>query len=45
MIVPEERSLIVAEPGKAARTVITGETLDAGHLLPDLRIPVQELFG
>jgi Uma2 family endonuclease len=45
LIVPEERALIVSEPGKAARTVITGEALDAGHLLPDLRIPVQELFG
>jgi Uma2 family endonuclease len=45
LILPEERSVIVAEPGKAARTVITGETLDAGHLLPDLRILVQELFG
>jgi Uma2 family endonuclease len=45
LILPEERSVIVAEPGKAARTVIAGETLDAGHLLPDLRISVQDLFS
>jgi hypothetical protein len=45
LILPEERSVIIAEPRKQARTAIGGEVLDGAQLLPDLRIPVDELFA
>jgi Uma2 family endonuclease len=44
LILPEERSVIIVEPGKQARTAVAGEVLDGANLLPDLRIPVDELF-
>ncbi len=45
IVLPEERSVLVATPDGAVRAVTAGETLDGGAVLPDLRIPVEEIFG
>ena len=44
LILPEEQSVLVLLPNAAPRTLVAGETLDGGDLLPDLRIPVADLF-
>ena len=44
LILPEEQSVLVLVPHAAPRTLVAGETLDGGDLLPDLRIPVADLF-
>ena len=45
LILPDERSVIIAEPGKQARTAVSGEVLDGSQLLPGLHVPVAELFA
>ncbi len=45
LIVPEDRSVLVLQPGKPIRTVRAGETLDGGDLLPGLAISVADLFA
>jgi Uma2 family endonuclease len=45
IVLPEERSVLVATPDGAVRAVTAGETLDGGALLPGLLLPVAEIFG
>ena len=45
LILPEERSVLIFAPNAPTRTALPGETLDGGDLLPELKIPVDELFG
>lgn len=45
LVLPEERSVLVFTPSAPTRTVISGETLDGGDLLPGLQIPVDTLFS
>jgi Uma2 family endonuclease len=45
VILPEERSVLVFTPEAPTRTVICGEILDGGELLPELQIPVDALFA
>jgi len=45
VILPEERSVLVFTPDAPTRTVICGEILDGGELLPELEIPVDALFA
>lgn len=45
IVLPEERSVLVLAPGEPVRTVTMGEILDGGTLLPDLRIPLAEIFS
>jgi Uma2 family endonuclease len=45
VVLPEERSVLVFTPNAPTRTVISGETLDGGDLLPGLQIPVDTLFS
>src|SRR5262245_18106774 len=43
---PDLRQVRVHLPGSARpRTLVPGDTLDGGHLLPGLAIPVAELFA
>ncbi|MDQ6700869.1 MAG: Uma2 family endonuclease [Acidobacteriota bacterium] len=44
LILPEEQSVLVLVPHASPRTLVAGDTLDGGDLLPDLRIPVADLF-
>jgi Uma2 family endonuclease len=44
VILPEERSVLVFIPNAPTRTVISGEILDGGEVLPELQIPVDALF-
>ena len=43
-ILPEEQSVLVILPDGVVRTVVAGEILNGGDLLPELRIPVAGLF-
>jgi Uma2 family endonuclease len=45
LILPEERSVLVATPDGRVRTVLPGESLDGGDALPGLSIELDELFG
>jgi Uma2 family endonuclease len=45
VILPEERAVLVFTPNAPTRTVIAGETMDGGDLLPDLNFPVDALFA
>ena len=45
LILPEERCVLVLGPNAPMRTVLPGESLDGGEFLPDLQIPVDELFS
>ena len=45
LILPEEKSVLVFGPEGKVRTVASGETLDGGDLLPDLKFPVEDLFA
>ena len=45
LILPEERSVMIFTPNAPVRTALPGETLDGGDLLPDFRVPVDELFS
>ena len=45
LILPEEKSVLVITADRAVRTAVSGETLDGGGLLPELQIPVDELFA
>ncbi len=45
LILPEERSVMIFTPNAPVRTALPGETLDGGELLPDLRVPVDDLFS
>jgi len=44
LILPEEQSVIVLTPDGAPVARGLGETLDGGNVLPDLAVPVSELF-
>ncbi len=44
LVLPEERAVLVFAPGQPTRTVMAGESLDGGELLPDLAILVDKLF-
>jgi Uma2 family endonuclease len=45
IVLPEERSVLVLAPEEPVRTVTLGELLDGGMLLPELRIPLAEIFS
>ena len=45
LVLPEERSALIFTPNAPPRTVLAGETLDGGDLLPDLQIALDELFA
>ncbi|MBM3744732.1 MAG: Uma2 family endonuclease [Acidobacteria bacterium] len=45
VILPEERAVLVFTPNAPTRTVMAGETMDGGDLLPDLKFPVDALFA
>ena len=45
LILPPERSVLVLVPGSPLRTVVSGENLTGGDLLPDLNFPVDYLFS
>lgn len=45
IVLPEERSVLVVSRNGTVRAVTAGETLDGGALLPDLRIPLNEIFA
>ena len=45
LILPEERCVLVLGPNAPMRTVLPGESLDGGEFLPELQIPVDELFS
>ena len=45
LILPEEQSVLVIRPDGVVGTVVAGEILDGGDLLPELRIPVADLFS
>ena len=45
LILPEEKSVLVLEPDAKVRTVVLGETIDGGDVLPELRLPVDGLFA
>ena len=45
LILPEERSALVFTPSAPVRTVMPGESLDGGDLLPGLQIPIDDLFA
>ena len=45
LILPEDQCVFVLAPNAPMGTALTGETLDGGDLLPEFRIPVDELFS
>jgi Uma2 family endonuclease len=45
LVLPEERSVLVFAPDGRVSACLAGETLDGGDLLPELRIPIDELFS
>jgi len=45
LILPEEKSAFVFAPNAPVRTVIFGEMLLGGNVLPDLQIPLETLFA
>lgn len=45
IVLPEERSVLVAAPDGAVRALPAGETLDGRAVLSGLRIPVAEIFA
>ena len=44
-MLPDEGSVIVLQPAAAPRTVVRGEILDGGNLLPGFSVPVDDLFA
>ena len=42
---PKDRSVRIHEPGRAPRRLGMSDTLDGAPLLPDLRIPVADIFA
>lgn len=45
LVLPEEKSVLVLAPEGPVRTALEGEVLDGGSVLPDLKLPVSELFS
>ena len=45
LILPEERTVLVLTPDGAPRTLVSGNNLTGGELLPGLEFPVDFLFG
>ncbi len=45
LVLPEEKSVLVFAPEGRVRTAVEGDVLDGGNLLPDLKLPVEELFA
>ncbi|MGI8991949.1 MAG: Uma2 family endonuclease [Bryobacteraceae bacterium] len=45
IVLPEEMSVFVVQPDGNVRTVVSGEALDGGAVLPDLRIEIDYLFS
>jgi hypothetical protein len=44
IVLPEEKTVLVLRPGLPTQTVLMGERLDAGGLLPGFTVPVDSLF-
>ena len=42
---PESRSITVFAPGREARTLSTGDTLDGEDVLPGFTVPVDDIFA
>ena len=45
LILPEDQCVFVLTPNAPMLTALAGETLDGGELLPELEIPVEDLFS
>jgi Uma2 family endonuclease len=45
LVLPEEKSVLILLPNAAPQTVVSGETLTGGDLLPDLAFPADYLFA
>ena len=45
LILPEEGTVLVLTPDSAPRTLVSGDNLTGGELLPGLEFPVDFLFG